>query len=81
MTLKTMPKFGNGDGNWSKTKDLLYILSFIGIKDVKKNSNKETKKFNSNKVEVIYGHSDGWLKRSGRIWNDMERSGTTCNGQ
>ncbi len=19
-----MPKFGNGDGNWSKTKDLLY---------------------------------------------------------
>ena len=22
---KTMPKFGHGNGNWSKTKDLLYI--------------------------------------------------------
>ena len=24
MTIKTIPKFGNGDGNWSKMKDLLY---------------------------------------------------------
>ena len=26
MTLKTKPKFGNGDGNWSKMKDLLYVI-------------------------------------------------------
>jgi hypothetical protein len=24
MTIKTIPKFGDGDGNWSKMKDLLY---------------------------------------------------------
>ena len=23
MTLKTMPKFGNGDGEWSKMNDIL----------------------------------------------------------
>jgi hypothetical protein len=32
MTLKTMPKFGNGDGNWSKMKDSLYFDSFIESK-------------------------------------------------
>ena len=25
MTIKTMPTFGNGDGKWSKMKDLLYL--------------------------------------------------------
>ncbi len=25
MILKTIPKFGNDDGNWSKMKDLLYV--------------------------------------------------------
>jgi hypothetical protein len=25
MNKKTLPKFGNGDGNWSKMKDLLYL--------------------------------------------------------
>jgi hypothetical protein len=26
MIIKTMPKFGNGDGNWSKMKDLLFAF-------------------------------------------------------
>jgi hypothetical protein len=29
MTIKTKPKFGNGDGNWSKMKDLLYIFLYL----------------------------------------------------
>ena len=26
---KTMPKFGNGNGNWSKMKDLLYSCDVL----------------------------------------------------
>ena len=26
MPIKTMPKLGHGNGNWSKTKDLLYFI-------------------------------------------------------
>jgi hypothetical protein len=31
MTIKTKPKFGNGDGNWSKMKDLLYLTTKKGF--------------------------------------------------